>query len=166
MEKKAPSLNLPTWNSELYFEFHRGVFTSQAETKKRNRQSEELLLNAEKFSSLAFLAGDAYPSAALLHDWKKVLFNQFHDIAAGSGIAVVYKDAARDYEEVRNSGNAMLHRALGLLATYADTSGSGAALIVFNPLGWERNDVVETDVQMPGSASLPLQDSGGAAPRL
>ncbi len=154
MEKKAPSLNLPTWNSELYFEFHRGVFTSQAETKKRNRQSEQLLLNAEKFSSLAFLAGDAYPSAALLHDWKKVLFNQFHDIAAGSGIAVVYKDAARDYEEVRNSGNAMLHRALGTLATYADTSGSGAALIVFNPLGWERNDVVETDVQMPGPARV------------
>src|SRR6266436_1757132 len=154
MEKKAPSLNLPTWNRELYFEFHRGVFTSQAETKKRNRQSEELLLNAEKFSSLAFLAGDAYPSAALLHDWKKVLFNQFHDIAAGSGIAVVYKDAARDYEEVRNSGNAMLHRALGTLATYADTSGSGAALIVFNPLGWERNDVVETEVQMPGPARV------------
>src|ERR1051326_4494916 len=43
------------WNSEMYLEFHRGVFTTQAETKKNNRQSEELLLNAEKFSSLAWL---------------------------------------------------------------------------------------------------------------
>ena len=33
--------------------------------------------------------------------WKKVLFNQFHDLAAGSGIGVIYKDAQQDYDVVR-----------------------------------------------------------------
>ena len=30
-----------------------------------------------------------------------MLFGQFHDLAAGSGIAVIYKDAQQDYDQVR-----------------------------------------------------------------
>ena len=46
-----------------------------------------------------------YPGAELTEDWKKVLFNQFHDLAAGSGIGVIYKDAQKDYDVVRWSTN-------------------------------------------------------------
>ena len=53
------------------------------------------MLNAEKFSSLAWIDGAAYPGDALNEGWKKVLFNQFHDLAAGSGIGVIYQDAQR-----------------------------------------------------------------------
>ena len=164
MEKKAGSMNLPEWNSELYFEFHRGVFTSQAESKKNNRRSEELLLNAEKFSALAMLAGDEYPGKALLHAWKKVLFNQFHDIAAGSGIAALYRDADRDYAEVRHIGNEALQRSLHTLSTYVDTTGPGAAVLVVNPLAWPRDDVVQAEVQLPGpgrAKALKVTDSSG-----
>ena len=45
------------------------------------------------------------PAAELTEDWKKVLFNQFHDLAAGSGIGVIYKDAQKDYDVVRWSTN-------------------------------------------------------------
>ena len=62
------------------------------------RDSEEEVLNAEKFSSLAWLFGAKYPADELTEDWKKVLFNQFHDLAAGSGIGVIYKDAQKDYD--------------------------------------------------------------------
>src|SRR5262249_28304214 len=152
VERKAQALNVPTWNSELYFEYHRGILTSQAETKKRNRESEVLLLNAEKFSTLAYLAGDQYPSEPLRDAWKKVVFNQFHDIAAGSGIAAIYSDAARDYDAVYHVAASALERSLKTLSASADTSGSGAAVIVFNPLSWTRSDVVNVEVQLPNGS--------------
>ena len=57
MEKKLPGMQVPTWDGELYFAYHRGVFTTQAETKRRIRRAEETVLNAEKFASLASLYG-------------------------------------------------------------------------------------------------------------
>ena len=32
---------IPTWKSELYFEYHRGVMTTQADHKRNMRDSEE-----------------------------------------------------------------------------------------------------------------------------
>ena len=58
-------IGIPTWNDELYFEYHRGVFTTQANHKRNMRESEEWVLNAEKYSSLAWLDGNAYPGAGV-----------------------------------------------------------------------------------------------------
>ena len=44
--------------------------------------------------------------------WKKVLFNQFHDLAAGSGIGVIYKDAQKDYDQVRWAANEITSKSL------------------------------------------------------
>ena len=41
-----------------------------------------------------------YPDDVLTDNWRKITFNQFHDLAAGSGIAVIYRDAQKDYTEV------------------------------------------------------------------
>ena len=153
LSKQAPSLKLPVWNSELYFQYHRGVFTTQAETKKGNRRSEELLLTTEKFSSLASLVGTPYPAADLRTAWKKVLFNQFHDIAAGSGIPVLYKDAARDYAEVRRIASQNLEPALAAISSRVDTSGEGSPVLVFNPLAWSRTGLVEVEIQLPAPAA-------------
>jgi alpha-mannosidase len=149
VEKNLAHLNVPVWNNELYFQYHRGVMTTQSETKKRIRQSEELLLNAEKFSSLAMLDGLPYPQEELNNDWKKVLFDQFHDIMPGSGIAINYVDAARDLGVVALSGNKILSSALKTLTAHIDTKGEGVPVVVFNPLGWKRTEVVEVEVQFP-----------------
>ena len=55
---------IPTWKSELYFEYHRGVFTTQAEHKRNMRESSGWTLNAEKYASLAWLDGNPYPTDA------------------------------------------------------------------------------------------------------
>ena len=96
----ADKVAIPTWNSELYFEYHRGVYTTQANHKHNMRTAEEEVLNAEKWSSLAWLDGRSYPGVEITEDWKKVLFNQFHDLAAGSGIGIIYKDAQKDRKSV------------------------------------------------------------------
>lgn len=145
----AGKVKLPTWDSELYLEFHRGVYTSQSETKKNNRHNETLLEESEKFSSLASLFGHEYPQAGFESAWKKLVFNEFHDILSGSGIHVVYVDATRDHEEVRRFGRDARRSALEELTAHANTEGAGVPVIVFNPLSWRRTDVVEAEVQFP-----------------
>ncbi|HEX4756473.1 MAG TPA: alpha-mannosidase, partial [Terracidiphilus sp.] len=145
----AGQVSIPTWKSELYFEYHRGVMTTQANHKANMRHSEEQVENAEKWASLAWLDGKKYPAAEITEDWKKVLFNQFHDLAAGSGIGVIYKDAQRDYDVVRWSTDEISSGALKTVAEGIDTRGEGIPVLVYNPLGWERSGDVHVQVQLP-----------------
>jgi alpha-mannosidase len=120
----AGKVAIPTWDTEMYLEYHRGVYTTQAMHKKNMRDSEEEVLNAEKFSSLAWLFGAKYPGDELTEDWKKVLFNQFHDLAAGSGIGVIYKDAQKDYDWVRMSTGEIEGGALNDIVAQINTKGA------------------------------------------
>ena len=155
-------VSLPVWNDELYFEYHRGVMTTQANHKRNMREGEELLLNAEKFSSLAWLQGRQYPQAKLNDGWKKVLFDQFHDLAAGSGIGVIYRDADRDTQVVRLETEEAQSGALGTLASNINTTGKGVPVVVFNPLAWKRAGSVQFSVQMPeATPSIQITDASG-----
>jgi alpha-mannosidase len=149
-------IELPVWNDELYFEYHRGVFTTQSNHKRNMRQSEEWLLNSEKYSALAWLQGDPYPAHKFNEAWKKVLFNQFHDLAAGSGIGVIYKDAQEDYDVVHWTAEEADRRALGTITSHVNTKspgGVGVPVMLWNPLAWERSrDLVTVKVQMPQKA--------------
>ena len=154
----AGEISIPTWDTELYLEYHRGVFTTQANHKHNMRTSEEEVLNAEKWASLAWLDGKSYPGAELTEDWKKVLFNQFHDLAAGSGISVIYEDAQKDYDVVRWSTNEISSGAKTELARTINTNGDVTAVnkvpvVVFNPLGWaQKGDVTVTVPGLTGSS--------------
>ncbi len=52
-------------------------------------------------STLARSYGNAYPKKRLAEAWKKVMFNQFHDILPGSSIRSVYQDSEEDYARVK-----------------------------------------------------------------
>ncbi|HEY3627488.1 MAG TPA: glycoside hydrolase family 38 C-terminal domain-containing protein [Terracidiphilus sp.] len=147
-------VSIPTWKSEMYFEYHRGVMTTQANHKKNMRDSEEEVLNAEKWASLAWLDGCKYPGEEITEDWKKVLFNQFHDLAAGSGIGIIYKDAQKDYDVVKYSTDEISSASLKTLDERVNTAGggSGVPVVVYNPLGWERSGEVTARVQGPKGA--------------
>lgn len=142
-------LNLPTWKDELYFEYHRGVQTTQSETKHGNRKTEVLMLEAEKTAAIAMMLGRAYPSADFDTAWKKVLFNQFHDILPGSGIAVNYVDAARKYAEAQRFSRDVVRDSLLEIAAHVATHGT--SVMVFNPLSWKRTDMVEVEAQLPSA---------------
>jgi alpha-mannosidase len=162
LEKKLPSMNVPTWNGELYFQYHRGVFTTQAETKRRIRRSEETMLNAEKFASLALLDGRSYPLEEMNRAWKRLLFDDFHDIMPGSGIGVNYLDARRNLDDVRRAGNEVIQNSLKELAAHINTQGVGVPLLVINSLSWPRREVVELEAQLPSPAkNISVTDTSG-----
>ena len=149
-------VNIPTWKSEMYFEYHRGVMTTQANHKRNMRESEEQVLNAEKWASLAWLDGNKYPAAELTEDWKKVLFNQFHDLAAGSGIGIIYKEAQKDYDVVRYSTDEIKSASLQTVGERINTTGNGVPVIVYNPLAWERSGEISVHVQDGKAAGSAL----------
>ncbi len=155
LPEPAPGqISIPTWKDELYFEYHRGVFTTQADHKRNMRDSEEWVLNAEKYASLAWLDGRDYPAQQITDAWKLVLFNQFHDLAAGSGIGVIYKDAQKDYDQVHWSTDQIKQRSLATVAARVDTKvKEGVPVLVVNPLAWQRNGLAEVQVQMPSGGA-------------
>ncbi len=162
LEKKLPSMQVPTWNDELYFEAHRGVFTSQAETKHRIRSAEEQIFNAEEFASLATLYGLRYPQENLELAWKNLLFDQFHDVMPGSGIAVNYLEAKRNLEDVDRVTTEVSRNSIYEIAAHANIQGDGAAVMVFNSLSWPRTEVIEVDAQLPSPARyVEVVDSVG-----
>ncbi len=168
-EPPAGKISVPVWNDELYLEYTRGVYTTHAQQKRNMRESEEWMLDAEKWSALDWVSGAKYPATELTEAWKKVLFNQFHDIAAGSGVGVLYKDTQRDYSDVHLVTASAQTHALGDLASYIDTTSSGtckadddAPVIVWNSLAWPRTDVVAVDVELPKpAAKIEIIDSVG-----
>jgi alpha-mannosidase len=162
LEKKLPGMEVPTWKDELYFQYHRGVFTTQAETKRRIRRSEELLLDAEMYSSVASLYGRTYPQAEFELAWKNLLFDHFHDIMPGSGIAVNYLEAKRNMEDVGRAGREVMEGALGEISAHINTQGEGTPVVVFNSLSWPRTEVIEMDAQLPGPAQrVEVVDAAG-----
>src|SRR5208337_2470620 len=154
---ELPNLKVPTWKDELYFEYHRGVYTSQADTKQRIRRDEEQMLDAEKYASLASLFGRPYAQDQFELAWKNLLFDHFHDVMPGSGIAVNYLDAKRNLEDVARSANEITDGAIDEILARVNTqggsmSGDGVPLVVFNSLSWPRTEVIEAEVQLPGAA--------------
>ncbi|HEX4725526.1 MAG TPA: glycoside hydrolase family 38 C-terminal domain-containing protein [Pseudonocardiaceae bacterium] len=128
--------NAPVWVGELYLEFHRGTYTSQARTKQGNRRCEHLLREAELWSATAAVQlGANYPYDELDQIWKAVLLNQFHDILPGSSISWVHREAEKTYDT--------LVVALAHIIDTAQTAlaGSGSSPITFNAAPHDRNGV-------------------------
>jgi alpha-mannosidase len=132
LEARTKEKILPIWDGELYLEYHRGTYTSQAQNKRANRKSEILYHDAEFIGTLATLltGNDVYPD--LTEGWELILFNQFHDILPGSSIRQVYEDSAIDYARVAEIGAAALEASLGQVAANIRTEGD--SVVVFNTL--------------------------------
>ena len=121
--------NPPVWSGELYLEFHRGTYTSQARTKSGNRRSEHLLREAELWAaSAAVRTGAEYPYARLEELWQSVLLLQFHDILPGTSIAWVHRSAEEKYAQVAAALEEVIADAMEALgATPGEGDGTAVA---------------------------------------
>ncbi|MFF0726318.1 alpha-mannosidase [Streptomyces sp. NPDC004134] len=155
----------PVWSGELYLEFHRGTYTSQADTKSGNRRSEHLLREAELWATAAALADPAYayPYEELDRIWKTVLLHQFHDILPGSSIAWVHREAAQTYAAVAEELAGIIAAAVAALGA---ADGDGFAVLNASP--YDRGEVVElaageATALPPEAVAQPLGDGRSLA---
>ncbi len=131
------------WSGELYFEHHRGTYTTQAANKRDNRRCEELLHDVEFLFAVArATTHSSYPRDRINSLWETVLLNQFHDIIPGSSITEVYQDSARDYAMVLEE-TGKLHSAALKKVIPASSGKSVSRCAAVNTLSWERREVVE-----------------------
>ncbi|WP_329083945.1 glycoside hydrolase family 38 C-terminal domain-containing protein [Streptosporangium sp. NBC_01469] len=140
-----------------------GKDVSYIDTKLAQRAAENLLLDAEKFATLACLAGDAaYPEAALDKAWRQLVYGAHHDAITGTESDQVYLDLLAGWREAFDLSLTVHDAALRHLSARVDTRGEGRAVTVFNALAWTRTDVVRVTVPAPFHGVV--DDAGEAVP--
>jgi alpha-mannosidase len=140
----------PIWNGELYLEYHRGTYTSQAKNKRWNRQAEFALGKMEFLAVLSELHGQKYPRKPIREIWERLLLNQFHDIIPGSSVNAVYEDSAKDYEWIFQQIEKHTKRSLKKYVRQSSQKRSSYVLV--NPYGIERSE--------PFYCSMPIHKAG------
>ncbi|MFN2188782.1 MAG: alpha-mannosidase, partial [Candidatus Promineifilaceae bacterium] len=145
---------LPTWQGELYLEYHRGTYTTQSRIKRANRKTEVLLHDAEFLCTAAAWSLDnfQYPKEELRRAWECHCLNQFHDILPGSSIGPVYEKALNQYEALTKDLIAVRNDALDALS---ENLGSPGASIVVNPSPFEQKLPVLIPVTDHSDSVLP-----------
>ncbi|MGI6173026.1 MAG: alpha-mannosidase [Christensenellales bacterium] len=157
MDAEKAECELPVWNDEMYYEFHRGTYTSQANTKKNNRKGEFLLRRTEMACAMESAHfGTHYPAEEIGNLWKILLTNQFHDILPGSSIGQVYEDCDASYKKVFEGAEALFSKAVRRLN--AELGVTDRQIAVWNFLGWEHAG--EAAARLPGAFSS-LRDAEG-----
>lgn len=144
-----------TWDGELYLEYHRGTYTSQAYNKRMNRKMELLYRKAEWLTVMEAVREKNLAAAEqekLTKGWKMILTNQFHDIIPGSSIREVYEDSRRDYEAIRRIGEEVE-------AVYREKvmSENDGCFSVYNASGWKMNEML----WIPGEEDGVYADKDG-----
>src|SRR6185503_15260965 len=128
-----------------------GSLTSQAYQKRWMRKNELLADAAEKASvSAEWLVGRSYPRERLNNAWTLVMGGQFHDILPGTATPKAFEFAWNDDVLAMNQFAGVLTSATNVVAGALDTQAKGAAVVVYNPLNVEREDVVEANLTFAG----------------
>ncbi|HUY78618.1 MAG TPA: glycoside hydrolase family 38 C-terminal domain-containing protein, partial [Ktedonobacterales bacterium] len=180
--------DLPTWDGEMYFEYHRGTYTTQGWLKRLHRQNEARLLLAETLEvwiaptpgpspegrGEVRVGGDGAGEITLDEGWRTLLLHEFHDILPGSSIGPVYADARVVMDELAARLDARIERALreivargmgqpeGVFAEgVEETDQSASALAVFNPGPWAQDALLT--LPMPGADATGWAYAAGVA---
>ena len=136
----------PTHHGEMQFVFE-GCYTTVAEIKEGNRNSENSLYRSEFFNTLRWLQGDVYPAKELRDLWTTVAFNQFHDILPGSAIYEANREAVARYTEVQRISKELGDNAFRKMADEVKfQSGIGQPVVAYNLQPVSRKTLVEAEV--------------------
>lgn len=158
----AKGWSLPVVRDELQ-NHASGCYAAHSGMKRWNRQAEQALLRAETWAAIAaWVTEQPYP-ADFERAWRAVLFNQFHDIMAGTSLEAAYEDAHALYGEALAIADRAFNDAVQSLAwsMAIPQEADVKPIVVFNPHAW----AVKANVELEISALKPanaLTDESGA----
>jgi alpha-mannosidase len=137
-----------------------GKDVSYIDTKQAQRAIETAADEAERFGTMAWLAGAPYPHAALDKVWRLLAFGAHHDGITGVESDQVYLDLLGGWREAWELASAARRHAVSFLA------GSGAGTVgVFNGLARPRDGLARVTVPVPddGTRWLEVRDAADRA---
>lgn len=152
---RAAGVTLPEFEGEFrwgrYSEILQGVYSTRIHLKQQNHDAETRLERyVEPLTALAWLSGAAVPEGTpdmVDLAWRWLLLNHPHDDMYGCGIDEVHHEMAYRFSQTRQIGEALIRDSLRQIARQIDmTSTTGLPILIYNPLGWERREVVEAVV--------------------
>lgn len=146
---------LPVYNGELLMDIHAtGCYTSQAAMKLYNRRNEQLGDAAERVSVMAdYIDGTAYPAQTLTDAWQRFIWHQFHDDLTGTSLPKAYTYSWNDELISQTQFNDIIRTGIGSVASCLDTRVKGTALIVYNPMAVQRQELTEAWIATPAKPS-------------
>ncbi len=155
---------LPVFSGDLFLVEHSaGSMTSQSFMKRMNRKNEVLAQASEQMASMAgYLTNTPYPSEKLNNSWELVLGSQMHDVLPGTAIPSAFQLAWNDEFIAQNGFAEVLKNSAANVSSQLNTRTKGRAVVVYNPVAIEREDVCTAELQyevMP--AHLKVFDSNG-----
>ncbi len=177
---RADGIELPVVHDELQHHA-RGCYAAHSGVKRWNRQAEHLLASAEAWAVIADdIAEQPYPSV-FEAAWRDVMFNQFHDILAGSSIEPAYDDARDMYGEAMSLGGRALNNALQSISWRIDIpaeagdeaddvsgipawAGPSSPIVVFNSNAWPVRAPVEVEMGSLGPVEALCDDEDRSVP--
>ena len=151
-------LKIPVWQDELQHHAS-GCYSATSLVKALNRKAENLLAAAEKWDTISSIVTDSKPKTKEFEDaWKKVCFNQFHDILCGCSIMEAYEDVKESEGYAMNIASESYNNATLKIARKIDTwidgvsdailetrhytgadNGFPRPVVVFNPHSYDIN---------------------------
>jgi len=141
VEQEAAFAKLPVVEDELNFNF-RGCYSATGAVKSLHRASEKALQTAEAIYSLA----GGTRSGELHAAWRKLLFNEFHDIMAGTCIEPAFAETRDRFGSTLDCAREVAARETCRMARQVDTrQEKGSVLFALNPLPWKRTAMVAFD---------------------
>lgn len=171
----ADFLDIPSWSDDLQHHAS-GCYSATSIIKALNRKAENALAAAEKWDTISSIVTETNPKTKEFEEaWKKVCFNQFHDIMCGCSIREAYDDAKNSEGSAIDTAEEIENRALLRISRKIDTwidgvsapvletrhytgfdTGFPRPVVVFNPHSY--------DIEMPVSTYRPskaVTDSEG-----
>lgn len=140
LAKSNQGRDLPTWVGEIYLEFHRGTYTTQANVKKLVRFGEIKLHDLEMIAGLVSVTDDTYkyPTQEIHDLWEDLCLCQFHDVIPGSCIGMVYYD---EVLPMLTKNLATTYELIEAALSHGKKKETRKGSIEFvNTLPWERRD--------------------------
>lgn len=154
---------MATWDGELYLEYHRGTFTSQAYNKKMNRFLENLYRKAEWLTAMDAINREDLSIAEqeqLTEGWKIILTHQFHDIIPGSSIREVYEDSVVNYQKAQEIAEDVISSSI------SKNIKSDSVYTIINTVATDRNGLVRITEDVEWLQGKALYTDAGKAVRI
>ena len=143
-EHSLPMQQIPVIRGDLQHHA-RGCYSACGEEKYQNRRAEHELFRTESVATVSALHhAQVYPRSMMADAWERVLFNQFHDMMAGTSLYSDYENA-RDgvgfacQQALENRNTNLIH-----IAKQVDLHDiPEGAVFAYNPLPWPRMCLLE-----------------------
>jgi alpha-mannosidase len=163
--RERQDLEIPVVRNEL--QMHAvGCYSAHSGVKRWNRKAEQALATSEKLSAVAaVVTGLPYPGD-FQRAWEGVLFNQFHDILAGTSIAPAYDDARDLYGQAMTIAGRNLTGAVQSVSWHVDIPREEGTrpVVVCNPHAWPVRAPAELDFGRFGEHDVVVDADGNRVP--